>query len=35
MQLAIIITQNSQVSHHIIFISACAQNVLLQHKRQR
>jgi len=21
--------------HHIIFISACAQNVLLQHKRKR
>jgi len=23
------------VSHHIIFISACAQNVLLQQKRKR
>jgi len=23
------------MSHHIIFISACAQNVLLQHKRKR
>jgi len=23
------------VSHHIIFISACAQNVFLQHKRKR
>jgi len=22
------------VSHHIIFISACAQNVFLQHKRK-
>jgi len=33
MQLAIIITQ--KVSHLIIFISACAQNVLLQHKRKR
>jgi len=25
----------SHVTHHIIFISACAQNVLLQHKRKR
>jgi len=22
------------VSHHIIFIAACAQNVILQHKRK-
>jgi len=25
----------SHVSHHIIFILACAQNVFLQHKRKR
>jgi len=23
------------VSHHVIFLTACAQNVCLQHERQR
>jgi len=27
--------KKSRVSHHIIFITACAQNFLLQHKRKR
>jgi len=26
--------KKSHVLHHMIFISACAQNVLLQHKRK-
>jgi len=27
--------KKSHVSHHIIFITVCAQNVRLQHKRKR
>ena len=27
--------KKSHVSHHIIFITACAQNVRLQHERKR
>ena len=28
-------SKKSHVSHHIIFITACAQNVRLQHERKR
>jgi len=36
MWLAVIVSQNkSYVSHHIIFITVCTQNVCLQHERKR
>jgi len=34
--LAVIVSRKkSHVSHHIIFITVCAQNVLLQYERKR
>jgi len=29
------LSKKSHVSHHIIFITACARNVRLQHERKR